>query len=111
MRAAALAPSSRSLAASTSSRRAASVVVAAKPTKAADFRGLSNDEIDAAVAESKRALFDMRIAQRTRQVRPSFFIDFDRAFVLLHAAVVSFREKRKDDTKKKRSRNVEIFDG
>lgn len=68
---AALAPSTRgaSALAPSSSRRAASVVVAAKPTKAADFRGLSNEEIDTAVAESKRALFDMRIAQRTRQVR------------------------------------------
>ena len=41
----------------------------AKPTKAADFRTLPDADIDASVAESKRALFDMRIAQRTRQVR------------------------------------------
>ena len=74
MRAAALAPSPRSAAAFSSAaaplRRASAVTpLAAKPTKAADFRGLSNDEIDKAVAESKRALFDMRIAQKTRQVR------------------------------------------
>ena len=72
MRAAALAPSPRSAAAfaSAAPRRASAVApLAAKPTKAADFRGLSNDEIDTAVAESKRALFDMRIAQKTRQVR------------------------------------------
>ena len=71
MRAAALAPSRRSAAALSSAPRRASAVapLAAKPTKAADFRGLSNEEIDKAVAESKRALFDMRIAQKTRQVR------------------------------------------
>ena len=71
MRAAALAPSPRSAAALSSAPRRASAVapLAAKPTKAADFRGLSNEEIDKAVAESKRALFDMRIAQKTRQVR------------------------------------------
>lgn len=51
-------------------RRASAVApLAAKPTKAAEFRGLDDAAIDAAVAESKRALFDMRIAQRTRQVR------------------------------------------
>ena len=73
MRAAALAPSPRSASALSSAaapRRASAVApLAAKPTKAADFRGLSNAEIDTAVAESKRALFDMRIAQKTRQVR------------------------------------------
>lgn len=70
MRAAALAPSPRSVAVLSAAPRRASAVapLAAKPTKAADFRGLSNEEIDAAVAESKRALFDMRIAQKTRQV-------------------------------------------
>jgi len=76
MRAAALAPSPRSAAAfaSAAPRRASAVApLAAKPTKAADFRGLSNDEIDTAVAESKRALFDMRIAQKTRQVRRRWF--------------------------------------
>lgn len=70
MRAATLAPSPRSAAALSSARRASAVApLAAKPTKAADFRGLTNEDIDKAVAESKRALFDMRIAQKTRQVR------------------------------------------
>lgn len=50
-------------------RRPRGAPVAAKPTKAADFRGLEADALDAAVAESRRALFDLRIAQRTRQVR------------------------------------------
>lgn len=70
MRAAALAPSRSAAALAAPAPRRASAVapLAAKPTKAADFCGLSNEEIDTAVAESKRALFDMRIAQKTRQV-------------------------------------------
>lgn len=64
-----LAPARRPGLAPTTARRAACAPLAAKPTKAADFRALSEADIDAAVAESKRALFDMRIAQRTRQVR------------------------------------------
>ena len=72
MRAATLAPSrsgAATLAAPSRPRVSAVTPLAAKPTKAADFRGLSNEEIDKAVSESKRALFDMRIAQKTRQVR------------------------------------------
>ena len=62
-------PSPR-LAPATSGRRVAAVApLAAKPTKAADFRAMSDDDIKAAVAEGKTALFKLRMAQKTRQVR------------------------------------------
>ena len=43
-------------------------VVAAKPTKAADFRPLSEEDLQTAVRESERALLTLRIAQKTRKV-------------------------------------------
>lgn len=46
-----------------------SVVAMAKPTKAVEFRGLSTEEINKLVAESKRALFDLRMKQDMRKVR------------------------------------------
>jgi hypothetical protein len=39
-----------------------------KPTKASDFRSLEASQIDEEVQKSKRALFDLRMAQRTKQV-------------------------------------------
>ena len=68
---AALRPSARPaprLAPATSYARP-SVAAAAKPTKAADFRAMSDDDIKAAVAEGKMALWKLRMAQKTRQVR------------------------------------------
>lgn len=44
----------------------------AKPTKAADFRGLTNEEIDKEVYECQRKLMDLRFAQKTRKVRSHF---------------------------------------
>lgn len=56
--------------------RAANPVVAAaeasekRPkTKASDFKGMSQEQIDEEVRKEQRALFDLRIAQRTKQVR------------------------------------------
>lgn len=46
--------------------RGASVIVAAKPTKAADFRGLDNAEILQKVAELKRENLRLEYMQRTR---------------------------------------------
>ncbi|KAL4452772.1 hypothetical protein ABPG75_008434 [Micractinium tetrahymenae] len=43
------------------------VVAMAKPTKAADFRGLSVEEIDTAVQEAKRDMFSMRIKFAKRE--------------------------------------------
>jgi ribosomal protein L29 len=40
-----------------------------KPTKASEFRQLNASQIDEEVQKSKRALLDLRIAQRTKQVR------------------------------------------
>ena len=48
-------------------RPRAAVVAMAKPSKAADLRGLSEEEISAEVYKCKRALFDLRVAQKTRQ--------------------------------------------
>ena len=45
-----------------------SVVCLAKPPRAADFRGLSREQIEEEVTAAKRALFDLRVKQRTRQV-------------------------------------------
>lgn len=39
-----------------------------KPSKAADFRSLNDSQIDEEVQKSKRELFNLRIAQRTKQV-------------------------------------------
>lgn len=39
-----------------------------KPTKASEFRQLNASQIDEEVQKSKRALLDLRIAQRTKQV-------------------------------------------
>jgi hypothetical protein len=70
---AALRPATRPaprLAPATSGRRSVAVApLAAKPTKAADFRSLSDEDIKAAVSEGKTALFKLRMAQKTRQVR------------------------------------------
>ena len=56
------------LAPATSSRAASVAPLAAKPTKAADFRSMSDDDLKAAVSEGKMALFKLRMAQKTRQV-------------------------------------------
>ena len=48
-------------------RPPAAVIAMAKPSKAADMRGLSEEEINAEVYKCKRALFDLRVAQKTRQ--------------------------------------------
>ena len=48
-------------------RPRAAVLAMAKPSKAADMRGLSEEEISAEVYKCKRALFDLRVAQKTRQ--------------------------------------------
>lgn len=48
-------------------RPRAALVAMAKPSKAADLRGLSEEEISAEVYKCKRALFDLRVAQKTRQ--------------------------------------------
>lgn len=42
----------------------------AKPTKAVDFRGLSDDEIDQEVDKCQRELFRLRFVQARREVRP-----------------------------------------
>jgi len=55
-----------------------SVRVQAK-SKAADFRGMSIEEIDAAVAGAKRELFDMRLKQASRQVHFSLVVSTTRA--------------------------------
>ncbi len=52
-------------------RQGMAVLAMAKPTKAGDLRGLSDEELGAEVYKSKRALFDLRVAQKTRQVRRS----------------------------------------
>ena len=39
-----------------------------KPSRAADFRSLNDSQIDEEVQKSKRELFNLRIAQRTKQV-------------------------------------------
>jgi ribosomal protein L29 len=62
-------PAPRLAAAAPSGRRAPAAVVAAKPTKAADFRSLSDEDIKQQVADGKKALFKLRMAQKTRQVR------------------------------------------
>ena len=61
--------------------RAYSLVVAAadadgkkKRTEAAEFRSLEATQIDEEVQKSKRALFDLRVAQKTKQVR--FLLDW-----------------------------------
>jgi hypothetical protein len=53
----------------TPSGRAALPPLAAKPTKAADFRSLTDEQIKQEVADGKKALFKLRMAQKTRQVR------------------------------------------
>lgn len=45
-----------------------SVSAMAKPTKASEFRGLTNEEIDKEVYICQRKLLDLRIAQKTRKV-------------------------------------------
>ncbi len=54
--------------------RSATPIVAAaeasekrQATKASDFKGMSQEQIDEEVQKAKRALFDLRIAQRTKQ--------------------------------------------
>ncbi|PRW60985.1 50S ribosomal chloroplastic [Chlorella sorokiniana] len=42
-------------------------VVAAKPTKAQEFRGMSNEDIDEAVQQCKRDMFSMRIKFAKRE--------------------------------------------
>lgn len=39
-----------------------------KPTKASEFRSLDASQIQEEVQKSKRALFDLRMAQKTKQV-------------------------------------------
>ena len=46
------------------------MVAMTKPSKAADLRSLSDEELSAEVYKSKRAMFDLRVAQKTRQVGP-----------------------------------------
>jgi ribosomal protein L29 len=46
--------------------RGASVVVSARPTKAADFRGLDNGEILQKVDELKKEKFRLQYMQKTR---------------------------------------------
>ena len=41
----------------------------AKPSKAADLRSLSDEDIEKQVYDCKKALLDMRIAQASRKVR------------------------------------------
>ncbi len=41
----------------------------AKLTKASEFRGMSNDEIDSQVVEGKKELFSLRIKFAKREVR------------------------------------------
>ncbi len=48
--------------------RRALVVVAVKPTKAADFRSLSNDEIFGKISDLKSELASVRFLQRTRGI-------------------------------------------
>ncbi|EFN51414.1 hypothetical protein CHLNCDRAFT_140968 [Chlorella variabilis] len=50
--------------------RAMQAVAMAKPTKAGEFRGLSNEEIDSAVQEAKRDMFSMRIKFAKREASP-----------------------------------------
>ena len=44
----------------------------AKLSKAADFRGLSQEQIHEQVQAAKRELFDLRMKQKTKQVRASW---------------------------------------
>ena len=45
-------------------------VVEAKPTRAADFRGLSDEDIIKEVEQSKLELFRLRFQQARKEVRP-----------------------------------------
>uniref|UniRef100_A0A7S0ICN5 Large ribosomal subunit protein uL29c n=1 Tax=Micromonas pusilla TaxID=38833 RepID=A0A7S0ICN5_MICPS len=38
-----------------------------KPTKAADFKSMSNDELNAQIVEAKKMLFELRMKQSTRK--------------------------------------------
>lgn len=49
--------------------RPVSVRVVAKLSKASEFRGLSNEEIDTQVQEAKKELFVLRIKYAKREVR------------------------------------------
>jgi Ribosomal L29 protein len=59
----------KQMAAPASARCRTPLAVEAKRSKAADFRGLSQEQIQEQVQEAKRGLFDLRIKQRTKQVR------------------------------------------
>ena len=64
-------------------RPACRCTVVAKATKAADLRGLTTEDIQKQIYESKRALFDLRVAQKTRKVLQSFSFAASQAFYLL----------------------------
>ena len=61
-------PLRQQMAAPASARCRTPLAVTAKLSKAADFRGLSQEQINEQVQAAKRELFDLRIKQRTKQV-------------------------------------------
>lgn len=62
-------PLRQQMAAPASARCRTPLAVTAKLSQAADFRGLSQEQIHEQVQAAKRELFDLRIKQRTKQVR------------------------------------------
>ena len=40
-----------------------------KPTKCADFKSMSNDELNAQIVDAKKKLFELRMRQSTRKER------------------------------------------
>eukprot|EP00242_Pyramimonas_sp_CCMP2087_P004982 CAMPEP_0198219018 /NCGR_PEP_ID=MMETSP1445-20131203/72255_1 /TAXON_ID=36898 /ORGANISM="Pyramimonas sp., Strain CCMP2087" /LENGTH=124 /DNA_ID=CAMNT_0043896303 /DNA_START=86 /DNA_END=460 /DNA_ORIENTATION=+ len=88
--------------------RAAMPAVAGKLAKAADFRGLSPEEIDKEVYTCKRALFDLRLKKAIRQDYKSseFKVNKKKVAVLLTikrekeiAEGITMRESRKMNKK------------
>lgn len=55
--------------------------------QAADFRGMTVEQIDAEVAAAKRALFDLRLKRATRQEYKSSNFKFNKKKVRLSAAI------------------------
>ncbi|KAK9841745.1 hypothetical protein WJX81_000253 [Elliptochloris bilobata] len=82
----------------------------AKPTKASDLRGLSEEELNAEVYKCKRALFDLRVAQRTRQAYKSSEFGWNSRKIAQLLTIkrerelvegISKRESRRKDKKEK----------
>lgn len=66
------------------------LTVEAKRSKAADFRGLSQEQIKEQVQAAKRELFDLRVKQRTKQVRSHLLLHISR-----HCAVLRVQRQKR----------------